>query len=441
MDRDLTMALRDLVLARPDLTSSEERRAARVLARPSTDSEVSTDAVIVHYNAAQTPRAEAQATLAVVTQVRDTYLAAGFRAPRSDEAAGGDARFDVYLTDLAKTSAYGYCTSDQPGSSEPERSDAWAFCVLDSDFGGFPGPSTPTELRQVTVAHEYFHAVQFAYDAGEDGWFMEGTAAWIEDYMFDDVNDNMQYAPYSPLSKPRNSLDVFERTGYRQYGSWLFFRWLSERFPEEQAGIPTIVRDFWQAASSTTGSSGRRYSLRAIAEVLRKRGVSLPQAYALFSDANRRARQVYAEGTANSYPVAPAATMMLARPGATKERTDRLDHLASATTRFVPQRLASRQTRLRISIDMADKIRGSVAVVSTYRTDGPVKTRLIRLNGSGNGTAQVPFSSRRVSAVDVTLTNASTRFTDCYAFSVKFSCFGKPLDQDLLQRLQVTVVR
>ena len=36
--------------------------------------------------------------------------------------------------------------------------------------------NTPLENLQVTAAHEFFHAVQFAYDAYEDGWFIEGTA-------------------------------------------------------------------------------------------------------------------------------------------------------------------------------------------------------------------------------------------------------------------------
>ena len=44
-----------------------------------------------------------------------------------------------------------------------------AYCVLDNDFSaaefGYPDPTLP--LR-VTAAHEFFHAIQFAYDLYED---------------------------------------------------------------------------------------------------------------------------------------------------------------------------------------------------------------------------------------------------------------------------------
>jgi hypothetical protein len=36
---------------------------------------------------------------------------------------------------------------------------------------------------KVTAAHEFFHAVQFAYDIGEDGWLMESTATWMEEHV------------------------------------------------------------------------------------------------------------------------------------------------------------------------------------------------------------------------------------------------------------------
>lgn len=439
---DLTLALRDLALARPALDPPGKKRAAIALSRPVTDAQVENGSVVVHYAKAQTTPEQAQATLATVTQVRDAYLAAGFRAPRTDGVAGGDTRFDVYVTDLTKTSAYGYCASDQPEPTTPTagRADRWAFCVLDDDYVGYPGASTPTQLRQVTVAHEYFHAVQYAYDAGEDGWFMEGTAAWAEDYLFDSVDDNLQYLPFSALASPRTSLDRFEDSGFRQYGSWIFFRWLSERMPTAQGGLPTIVRDFWAAADSTRGNAPRQYSLNAVASVLKQRGMPLPQALALFADANRRPATSYAEGA--SYPAAPiVADLALSRRGESTSRSLRLDHLSSATTRFVPQGLRGRKTKLRIVLDMAAKKRGSVAVVSTYRTDGTVKTRQVELDGRGDGRMRVPFSSRDVAAVEVTMVNASKRFADCYAFSTKFSCYGRPLDQDVPQRVRAVVRR
>ena len=32
----------------------------------------------------------------------------------------------------------------------------------------------------------------------------------------------------------------------RQYGDWIFFRYLSERFPDAEGGMPTVIRDMWE---------------------------------------------------------------------------------------------------------------------------------------------------------------------------------------------------
>ena len=177
--------------------------------------------------------------LEVMTGVHDTYLGAGYREPLPDQLRGGDARIDVYLAELGSRGAYGYCTTDQPddplGSALPAY-DRWAYCVLDDDFAGFP--NTVLENIEVTAAHEYFHATQYAYDAYEDTWFLEATATWAEDELFDDVDDNVQYLAHSQLTAPFVPLDSFITDGRYSnfhYGTWSFFRFLTERFTAERA--------------------------------------------------------------------------------------------------------------------------------------------------------------------------------------------------------------
>ena len=53
--------------------------------------------------------------------------------------------------------------------------------------------SQPINALRVTAAHEFFHAIQFAYDVKEDLWFMEGSATWVEDEVYDSINDNYQF--------------------------------------------------------------------------------------------------------------------------------------------------------------------------------------------------------------------------------------------------------
>jgi hypothetical protein len=47
--------------------------------------------------------------------------------------------------------------------------------VLDDDYSTSQFPDPPLVSLDVTAAHEFFHAVQFAYDYFEDSWLMEGT--------------------------------------------------------------------------------------------------------------------------------------------------------------------------------------------------------------------------------------------------------------------------
>ena len=103
----------------------------------------------------------------------------------------------------------------------------------------------------MTAAHEFFHAVQFHYDIGEDIWFMEGTATWIEDEAYDDVNDSLRYLLSSPMGQPTIPLD--RNTGFRIYGTWIFWRFLAEYFG---GAIPAngIVRAAWNRADGSPGA-------------------------------------------------------------------------------------------------------------------------------------------------------------------------------------------
>ena len=56
---------------------------------------------------------------------------------------------------------------------------------------------------------------------------MEGTAAWMEDELFDGVNDNLQYLVESPL-RNRACPSTTAADDYGPYGAWVFWQYLSE---------------------------------------------------------------------------------------------------------------------------------------------------------------------------------------------------------------------
>ena len=59
----------------------------------------------------------------------------------------------------------------------------------------------------------------------------------MEDEVYDDVNDNYQYLPASPLGRPDVPFDLaisdFSSPSYGfQYGAFVFFRYLTEQLSD-----------------------------------------------------------------------------------------------------------------------------------------------------------------------------------------------------------------
>ena len=446
--RDATLALRDLVRVRGQLRGTAAREADQLLARPAATHRSCTPRICVHWSDANVNQRDVipgngNGIPDYIDQVRDTvddvhqqYVAAGYRAPRRDGDRGGNDKPDIYIRDVGSLGLYGFCTTDKRFRARGPFN-SWAYCVLDNDYrrGQFPALD-PIQNMQVTAAHEYFHAVQFAYDALEDSWFMEATATWAEDEIFDDINDNLQYLRRGPLRQPQVPLDKFVVGGTHQYGDWIFFRYLTERFPGT-VGMSPLVRQMWQRADASPFGPDM-YSLQAIRSTRAARGESFARLFAEFADANRRPAAVYDEGADNSYPRAPLSGSRLLGPGQSSGLITReLDHLTSATIQFTPTGLTS---RLRITVDMSKAFHGALAVVSTYPVGGlPVSSR-VALNRLGIGTLTVPFVQGTESRVEVTLVNASAR-TRCWArASSPFSCFGIPRDDNSPQVVRAVAV-
>ncbi|WP_193605690.1 MXAN_6640 family putative metalloprotease [Nocardioides dongkuii] len=452
--RDATIVLHDLALAVGDLPEDRFGEADRILARPTdgprdplgngygpnADPTSTCGVVCVHWARATGDAPDladgdgdgipdhVETVLATLTSIHDTYVRAGYRTPVADGNRGGNAKTDIYLADIGSDGLYGYCAPDD----EPTRPAAPAYCVLDDDYSRAEFPAnTPLENLQVTAAHEYFHAVQYAYDIFEDGWFLESTAAWVEDELYDGVNDNRQYLRQSPLAQPSRSID--DGSGIRVYGSWIFFRYLTERSPAAQGGLPTIVRDMWRKAAGNARRTDP-HSMRAVAAVLAARRMKLPRTVARFAAANRRPATAYDEGA--SYPVAALEGVLRVGRRDTRRTTTRIDHLSSSTVRVQRRGSMGKAWRLRVAVDLGPKATSPAAVVTVRTKAGRFQTRLVRLGRSGRGAVTVPFGSRAIRYAEVTMVNASRRF-DCFQGSY-FSCQGAPRDDDERARLTVS---
>ena len=382
--------------------------------------------------------------LRVMTSVHDTYLDAGYREPRGDGGLGGGTNLiDVYLAEIGTAGLYGYCTTDQPNpTSGPDFYDRWAHCVLDDDYTGFP--NTPLENIEVTAAHEYFHATQYAYDAFEDSWFLEATATWAEDEVYDGVNDNVQYLRRSPLTAPFVPLDSFVGGGTYagfHYGTWSFIRFLTEKYGTVQGSMPRLVLDMMKKVDGSLGAKDQ-YSWQAINSVLRAKKTTAARQFLDYSVANRRPRLTYDEGRAQKYPTGPlqASTKLSPKKRRASFAATPTDHLTSATYRITPRALVRKSTRLRLALDMTGTKTGSMAAVTVVPKKGKTKVTTIKLNKKGNATKAVRFSSRKVKYVEVTLANTSGK-TSCFqTASSPYSCYGIPKFDNQKQRLSARVV-
>jgi len=151
-------------------------------------------------------------------------------------------RYDVYLRDLVSERAFGFTTDD--GAPPFPATSVVSYIEIDRAFTNpifTETPSrtyTPEQVLQLTAAHEFHHAIQFGYNYYFDFWYAEVTATWMEDELYDSVNQLYDYLPsYLPKT---STLSLNAPLGDNsEYGRWIFNRYLAERHS------PSLIRDIW----------------------------------------------------------------------------------------------------------------------------------------------------------------------------------------------------
>lgn len=157
----------------------------------------------------------------------------GYLAPPIDDP--NNPEYDVYVYNIGD---YGATTPENsvPGTA---RDDYTSWIEMDNDFSQTNTIGVPAML--VTAAHEFFHMIHFGY-RGIMGTVMnpiflyETSAAWMEDVVYDDVNDYLYYLPgfYRTLNQ-----SFYYRNGEHEYGNCLFFHMLQKKYGTD------IVKEIW----------------------------------------------------------------------------------------------------------------------------------------------------------------------------------------------------
>jgi hypothetical protein len=208
----------------------------------------------------------------------------GFNTPLTDEGRGGDNRYDVYIMNLGP-GYYGY-TVPEGGAGQYQIS---SFIELENDFSGTIFQNNPVNGAKVTASHEFFHAIQFGYDALEfdydnagdpntyKPWWMEASAVWMEEMVYDVLNDYLNYLPYF-YGYPWMNLGTFSYTignprAYHPYASCVWPIYLTEKYEVD------MVREIWEGCATVPGYN----TLIVTDNALSARAASLTDAFTEFS--------------------------------------------------------------------------------------------------------------------------------------------------------------
>ena len=426
---ELTPILKTLAEKMPELKGAERRRAERMLLRPTqgqgnqgeeTYTVPEAPAVCgpnfcVHYVATTTDAPSlvdadgsgrpdyVEIMLREFEHVRNVEVnQLGWRAPVPDNGRGGDNKTDVYIKNIGPAGIFGYAAPD-PGQS---GSQVAAFQVMDNDYtqAEYRNYSNFLAPLQVTAAHEYNHILQFAYDLQQDNWMFESTAVWMEDRVYDDIND---YRNYLPEWSKRSTQPLTQFNSGNQgdgnvkaYGDVVFNRWIDERL-----GADT-VRRAWEVSVDTRLPPGS-FAPAAYHRALSEKGQSFFTVFTQFATETaewRSASNFFEEG--NTFPDMARALQGAVPPqNVSRKRHDfiegALDHTAYALINVDP----GGEQRLTLGGTFRKGIAGSIALVGRTGSDtsGQTTVQIKRLprGGPGKVTLDNASSFSRVTAVIV----------------------------------------
>ncbi len=318
----------------------------------------------------------------------------GYSMPPNDD----DSIYDIYVMDCGSAGYYGYVAVDDPDSpvgDGDEENEYTSFMVIDNDFDDdFSG--TPLELTQVTLAHEFHHAIQNGINGDISAWwYYETTSTWMEEQVYTDVDDNRQYLS-DFFDNPERSLDT---TGNLvEYGTWIFNEYLSSKWGA------TTIKDVWDALDA----DGNDDPVDAITSAIVGKGSTFKIAFTDFV-AENYSKEIYSESA-----VAPTAyvsvkfhdNLSLATADSSTSKLTTIDHLASRYIKITPS--SSDTADLTITINGADtKDLNAVAIVKT--TGSTFTKHPITLDSTTNdGSITIAnFSSSTMSEVVLALVNYS----------------------------------
>ena len=447
--RELSPVLRSLAEKLPELDGADRRRANRLLARPTNAQEANPSEATydvpeatpvcgqhfcIHYvdtTKAGPPGADQcrnpaddrpdltdadgsgapdyvevmLAEFEAVYRVENEQL--GWKQPKPDFNRGGNDLTDVYIKNLGPEGIFGYAAPDarQPVTSRHQLA---AYLVMDNDYCQREYRNYPRFLEplQVTAAHEYNHVLQFNYDAQQDNWMFESTAVWMEDRVYDDINDYRNYLPrwarlsLTPLTQ-FNAQNAGDDTNVKVYGDAVFNRWIDERLG------PDTIRRAWELSVAQ-----KSFAPGAFDAALRERGTGFYDVFIRFAaDTSewRTATGLFEEGEAFPDVTRALSGDALEPQNVTRQRSDYVEGGINHTSYALFNVNPRGQDKLTVGATFRRGIAGAIALVgrSGDEVGGSAVVQLKRMPRGGRARVTLP-NATSYSRVTAVLINAHT---------------------------------
>jgi len=300
----------------------------------------------------------------------------------------------VYVINFESMQYYGYTTVVDEVVGETR-------IVMHNNYAGFPANDDPegdvAGAARVTAAHEFKHASQYATSRWSEGGWNELDATWMEDVVYDQVNDYYNYLNgESPMRQPEIPLDG----GANTTGSYEDCVW--QTFLTETWGI-SLVQDFWDRRALFPGEE----VMDTYRVVLNTRETSPAEAWAAFTAWNYGVgeRAVaglgYEEGA--FYPEGPVIDTVVMYPFAA---VGSVEHLAAQFVRL--DGFSETDTRLlRVLFDGQDGAGPLTPAVHVRRRDGSGVIETIVLDGDNDVDHLLSVPLREIQAAAIVVGNAA----------------------------------
>ena len=175
--------------------------------------------------------ADSVASIANYCEMFETHVL-GYLPIPSDGDAGGGPEHDIYVTNLGD---YGFTTPDSALLAKPNGGDGgtWtSFTTIDNSFQ-FVNPPANEGMPglRVTLAHELHHSIQIGNYGywSNDVFFYEITSVWMEDVVFPQVKDYLQYTSSSD-GHFANPQVPFNSDDFIMYSRAIWAHYVAKRF-------------------------------------------------------------------------------------------------------------------------------------------------------------------------------------------------------------------